>query len=52
MRAKFGADAAQELWWASTRAVPGVLSELGFTWRYPTLAEAMAEVAGPVPSGR
>ena len=52
VRAKFGADAAQELWWASTRAVPGVLSELGFTWRYPTLAEAMAEVAGPVPSGR
>lgn len=48
LRARFGADAAQELWWASTRAVPGVLSELGFTWCYPTLAQAMAQAAGPV----
>lgn len=51
MRARFGADASEELWWASTRAVPAVLTELGFEWRYPTLAAALAEAAGRA-SGR
>ncbi len=52
MRARFGADAAQELWWASTRTVPGVLSELGFTYRYPTLSGALEEAAGKASADR
>ncbi len=44
MRARFGADAAQELWWASTRAVPAApAGDVGFTYRYPDLADALAD---------
>lgn len=46
LRARFGKDAAQELWWASTRAVPQELERRGFTWRYPELAGALAQATG------
>lgn len=47
MRARFGADASQELWWASARAVPQHLLDVGFTYRYPDLESALLEAAGP-----
>ena len=47
MRARFGADAAQELWWASARAVPQHLLDVGFAYRYPDLESALAQAAGP-----
>lgn len=45
--ARFGAPAADELYRASTRALPQVLGELGFEHRFPTLRAALADVAGP-----
>lgn len=42
---RFGKEAADELWRSSTRALPQVLGELGFTHRFATLADALADVA-------
>ncbi|MFP5416342.1 MAG: DUF1731 domain-containing protein [Actinomycetes bacterium] len=44
LSARFGDEAARELWLASTRAVPIVLGQLGFEARYGTLDAALAAV--------
>ena len=51
MRARFGADASQELWWASARAIPQHLLDVGFAYRYPTVEAALLEAAGPASAG-
>lgn len=47
LNARFGEDAATELWRASTRATPLVLAEQGFTHRFGTLADALADLLRP-----
>lgn len=44
LNARFGAQAAAELWLTSTRAIPHILTDLGFTHRFGSLDAALADV--------
>lgn len=53
LNARFGADAARDLWLSSARTIPQVLADNGFEHRFRTLPEALADVAfGPAARGR
>lgn len=47
LNARYGKEAAVELWKTSTRAMPGILRELGFEHRFGTIEAALADAVGP-----